>query len=348
MKFLVILLGLTINYLWLKDLDRFDDAWFFRLRRRIEEGFAAGSGGGAPLDEESEANLENDDFDEPGDAASGDDGSRSDQNGYLPLLVIYAVPILTVFSLLWFVAERGFGLPTMIVHLLVLLVAFDRTQPLKLASEFLRHWRAGDLEACVLYLQEELATDEEVNCSGEEEVAEYFKKQLTYRCFEKMFVMFFWYMLTGPLGVMFNYISYQLRDSHAADQPGNQVKFVDTIIYALEWIPLRLLAVTFSLAGNFVYCFESFKRSLWEFDPEADSAAMLYSYAGCAMSGLTPGESDDGEADSVSGIEGDGSASAYRQAEARQIESLQALLERSQAIWLAVLALITIFGLQIS
>ena len=40
MKFLVILISLAINYLWLKGFHRFDDSWFFRLRRLIEAGFS--------------------------------------------------------------------------------------------------------------------------------------------------------------------------------------------------------------------------------------------------------------------------------------------------------------------
>lgn len=321
MNFLVILLGLTINYLWLKDLDRFDDSWFFRFRKRIEESFQDDS------------------------VASEDETNSAGLSWLLPILAIYAVPIFILALILWFVAERGFGLPTMFAHLLVLLVAFDRTQPLKLASEFLNRWRAGDMEGCVHYLEAELATYRKVDCQSDEEIAEYFKEQLTYRCFEKMFVMFFWYMLTGPLGVMFNYVSYQLRDSHGDGQSASQVKLVDNIIYVLEWVPLRLLALTFSLAGNFVRCFESIKQSLWQFDPQADSASMLYSYAGCALSGLSAAESSSGESNGADGLD---PQQIYRQNEANKIESLQGLLERSQAIWLAVLALITIFGLQSS
>lgn len=321
MNFLVILLGLTINYLWLKDLDRFDDSWFFRFRRRIEGSFQ---------ERPDESELETD---------------KDSMGWLLPVITIYSIPIFLLALLLWFVADQGFGLPTMLIHLLVLLVAFDRTQPLKLASEFLVRWRAGDMQACILYLEQELATYQGVDCQSEEEIAEYFKQQLTYRCFEKMFVMFFWYMLTGPLGVMFNYISYQLRDSHGENQVSQQVNLVDGVIYVLEWLPLRLLALTFSLAGNFVRCFERIKHSLWQFDLKADSASILYSYAGCALSGMGGIEPTDSAVDDDSTID---QQHSFRQNEANKIESLQGLLERSQAIWLAVLALITIFGLQSS
>ena len=308
MKFLVILICLTINYLWLKDFDRFDDTWFFRLRRRIESAFIAQTEG-------------------------------SDAGWMVPVVFIYAVPMLALAIVLWTVDGWGFGLPTMVVHILVVLVAFDRTQPGKLASEFLSRWRKGDVEGSVLYMRQENLAGTDTPLDSQEQVSAHFKKQLVYRCFEKMFVMFFWYLLTGAMGVLFNYVSYQLRDSHAEDQDPRQVALTGKITYVLEWAPVRMLALTFSLAGNFVQCFERVKLSFWEFEPQSDSAAILYGYAGCALSGHVLAESADNDSE-LSADEQE------RLVQGKEIEALQALLERSQAIWLAILALMTIFGLQ--
>jgi len=143
--------------------------------------------------------------------------------------------------------------------------------------------------------------------------------------------MFFWYMSTGALGVLVSYISYQLRDSHREEQLQKQVEFIKLVVQVLEWIPLRLLALTFSLAGNFVQCFENVRNSFWHFGIETDNAALLYSYAGCAASGMVVASAATEEEDA--------------QLEAREIQVNLGLLERSQAIWLSVLALITIVGL---
>lgn len=303
MKFLVILICLMVNYLWLKDFDRFDDGWFFRYRRRIED-WAATLEEKFPL-------------------------------GWLASLVlVYAIPLLSLTVILFITGDSVFGLTTMLVHILVLLVALDRIQPGQQAKDFLVQWKAGDMSACVDFLQQNFSTSSLPNEGDPAAIGRYFSKQLTYGSFERMFVMFFWYMSTGPLGVLFSYVSYQLRDSDTEDQLQKQVDLVGLVIQVLEWIPLRLLALTFSLAGNFVQCFERMRDSFWHFSQESDNAELLYSYASSAISGMV-----------LSGLDSDSEEAEALDDESAEIQALIGLLERSQAIWLSVLALITIVAL---
>lgn len=303
MKFLVILICLTINYLWLKDFDRFSDGWFFRFRCRVED-WAANLVDKAPF-------------------------------GWLAAFVlIYGLPLAALALLLFIATGSVFGLATMLVHILILLVAFDRTQPGQLAKDFLEKWQGGDMAACIDFLKQEFHTTSLPNADDKDGIGKYFSKQLTYRSFEKMFVMFFWYMCAGALGILFSYISYQLRDSHRQQQLQKQVDFISLVIQVLEWVPLRLLALTFSLAGNFVQCFENVRSSFWRFDIETNNADLLYGYAGCATSGMVITSAP---------IEGEEVEASDR--ESAEIQAILGLLERSQAIWLSVLALITIVGL---
>ena len=140
-------------------------------------------------------------------------------------------------------------------------------------------------------------------------------------------------MITGPIGILICYVSYQLRDSHKEEQLETQVNLVAMIIEILEWIPIRLLAIAFCLAGNFEKCFENVKRSFWNFRGEMENPELLYGYAACALSGMDTADKTEAEGD--------------YSPEVAEIEALLGLLERSQAIWLSVLALITILGIRL-
>jgi AmpE protein len=310
MKFLVILICLTVNYLWLRDFDRFDDGWFFRFRCKLE-------------------------------AFTSDLEDRFFSVWLLSTAAIYLLPILILMLLLLLAEGAVYGLFTMLIHILVLLIAFDRTQPGKLAKEFVSKWKEGDMEACVLYLQQELPSGEVLDVEDEYSLSEYFNKQLSYRFFEKMFVMFFWYLISGPIGVLACYITYQMRDSHEEQQSGQQLDLIKNILMVLEWLPLRLLALTFSLAGNFVRCFENLQKTFWASGRDVENAELLYRYARGALSGLINRQDDEEEIEQIN----DQSLSESRAAAVAEIAALQGLLERSQAIWLSLLALITIFGL---
>lgn len=303
MKFLVILICLMVNYLWLKDFDRFNDGWFFRFRCRVED-WAASFVDTIPL-------------------------------GWLAAFaIIYALPLASLALILFIAAGSFLGLATMMLHILVLLVAFDRTQPGQLAKDFLEKFRAGDMADCIDFLKQEFQATSLPDVDDKDGIGKYFSKQLTYRSFEKMFVMFFWYMCAGALGVLFSYISYQLRDSHREQQLQKQVDFVNLVIQLLEWIPLRLLAITFSLAGNFVECFDNVRASFWRFSLEMNNADLLHGFANCAASGMV-----------INSAAKEGIDAEAQDKESAEIRAILGLLERSQAIWISVLALITIVGL---
>jgi len=308
MNFLVIVICLTINYVWLKDFDRFSDAWFFRFRAYVSK---------------QTADLTN----------------HSEHSWILGILAIYAVPLLIVGLLLLMLEGAFFGLLVMLLHVLVLLIAFDRTQPGNLALEFLAMWQAGDWRRSREFLEQEMATDQESLAlldDDQHSLALFFSKQLTYRCFEKMFVMFFWYMATGPLGIVVSYVSYQLRDCRCGDEKGETDRSIAIVIRVLEWLPVRLLMLSFSLAGNFVKCFASLKQMFWEFNMQGNYADILYASARDALEGSPYTEPETGKGSSAAGD---------RQRVGEEIQALQALLERSQLIWLSVLALITLFGI---
>jgi AmpE protein len=303
MKFLVILICLMVNYFWLKDFDRFNDGWFFRFRCRVED-WATNFVDKIPL-------------------------------GWLAAFVlIYALPLASLTLILFIAAGSVFGLATMMVHILVLLVALDRTQPGQLTKDFIEKFRGGDMAECIDFLKQEFHATSLPDVDDKDGIGKYFSKLLTYHSFEMMFVLFFWYVCAGALGILFSYISYQLRDSHREQQLQKEVDFISLVIQVLEWIPLRLLALTFSLAGNFVQCFENVRASFWRFSIETNNADLLYGYAHCAASGMEINnplkKNEEAEA---------------QDREPAEIQAILGLLERSQAIWLSVLALITIVGL---
>ncbi len=303
MKFLVILICLALNYFWLRHHDRFDDAWFFRFRENME--------------------------------AAAQRLVRNAAVWWPALALIYGLPLLVLALLLQLAEGQALGLGTMLIHILIVLLAFDRIQPRKLAREFLELWSNGDREAMLDFLRGRFPKARGQEFANEEEIAYFFRKRLIYRSFEKMFVQFFWYLATGPLGVLAVYITYQLRDSRDGQTHPESAEAVEIVIHVVEWIPLRLVALTFSLAGNFVHCFNQLKKSFWEFSRKEDNAGLLYSFAGFALFGDT--------AYDAAGAEDSGADSGGRNYQAAEIESLQALLERCQLLWLSVLALFTIF-----
>lgn len=310
MKFLVVLICLSINYFWKQDLDRFDDSWFFQLRKWVESRIAR--------------------------------HARQHAQGWiLAMAIVFAIPLVGLGAMLWVADAKAFGLFTIGIHILVLLAATDRTHPGMLVDNYLEHWRKGDFEACYLYLTGQSAgpaLDGAVDNMQRLHLS--FCRLVVHRFFEKMFVLIFWYLVAGPLAVLAVYICYQYRDGLYRDPQVPERDAVLILLAILEWLPLRLLGLTFCLVGDFESCFARFREMVLGSDRPQDE--IVLELAAAALDLKTVKETDSGGG----AIIADG-PTPFNDLAVLELGALQALLERSQILWLCLLAAAAVLGVGI-
>jgi AmpE protein len=75
-----------------------------------------------------------------------------------------------------------------------------------------------------------------------------------YQGFERLFAVIFWFLLFGPAGALL----YRLSFLYCRAEPENPG--AKRWLWALEWVPVRLLGVSFAITGNFVGCINHWKR----------------------------------------------------------------------------------------
>ena len=85
----------------------------------------------------------------------------------------------------------------------------------------------------------------------------YVLEEASYRGFERMFAVIFWFFLLGPVAAF----CYRLTFLFCEKNPGNT--YSSKFLWAIEWPAVRLLGLSFALTGNFVGCFQRWKESLW-------------------------------------------------------------------------------------
>ncbi len=311
MSFLVIVLSLLITATWLQGFDRFDDTWFSRYQRGLR------SAGRQVLGDSENASIAG-------------------------LVAAYILLLAFVWLLQVLAAGLLYGLITMALHVLVLLFAMDRTQPSTLAKDFFALWQTEDLSACESYLRRELSLGEATALRSPRQIARQFKRLLIYRSFERMFMMYTLYMLLGPSGVVLGYVSYQLRFDLRAEGESELANRVGLLIHWLEWLPLRLLALTFALVGDFNQCYGELRRGLWASEMgQANSERLLAwaQHAVCDPSLAADQVEEEGQAEMAQREDASQQASELA---VQEVQALRGLLERSQLVWLVVFALLTV------
>jgi AmpE protein len=226
----------------------------------------------------------------------------------LALLVVVLLPVLLLGGLLLALQPLAYGWLSLPLHLLVLLYSLGRGHAKRELGAFRDAWRRGDEEAAALAAERDLGLVAETPRGLLQAV----QAHLLWQGHQGFYAVIFWYLLLGPLAAL-AYRLLALAEQHAAGEALRD--HAQHLRHGFDWLPVRLLAASFGLVGNFVAVNRSLLPELlnWHLP-----ARQLLAEAGPAAADLR--EASEGEA----GIE--------------RLDNLSALLVRTRVLWYAVIA----------
>ncbi len=237
------------------------------------------------------------------------------------LVLLVGIPCLSILLLFWLLEDVAFGLPSLALAIIVLLYSLGRGEFSDKIQTYLNSWNQGNFESAYEYATAigDFQQSEAIN----DYVAlhEQVRRTLLYEGFERWFAVVFWFLVLGPVGALAYRLSYFCGRSSQLQPRHKQLAL--RMVHYLDWLPVRLLAFSFNLAGDFVCGFNRWLQVIFENLP----AMELLDGCGCAaMNG----------SEQAYPVEQD----KFIQFAREQLLASQALLSRSVIVWLIIIALL--------
>jgi AmpE protein len=236
-----------------------------------------------------------------------------------PLWLTLGALVLPVLVLSWaldLLEPLLFGLFWVALATLVLLYSFGRGDYQGLLNQYRHDCLRGDFEAAYLALNEHLG-DRSAPWSpmSPAEFQEQAQRVLLYEGYQRWFPVLLYFVLLGPLGALL-YRLAKLNQGRTRDETDHM------LVLILDWLPSRLLALTFAVTGDFVRTRNVLGGAVFG-DERPD--VLLYRVASAAVDApVAAGQSHPGAA------------------MARASGEYSELLSRSAAVWVAVLAVLAL------
>ena len=197
---------------------------------------------------------------------------RMGKRPWLILLILVLLPVALLALLLLVLEPVAYGLLALPVHLLVVIYSLGRGDLLAGLGPFRDAWRRGDLQAAEHVAERDL----KLGADSGEQLLERVQGYLLWQAYQSFFAVIFWYFLLGPVAAL----AYRLLALVSENSQNPLVAERATQLrHAFDWLPVRLLAASFALVGNFVGVSRVMLHELLSWDI---SAAQLVERVGLA------------------------------------------------------------------
>jgi len=170
---------------------------------------------------------------------------------------------------------------------------------------------------------------------------------ISYRGFERMFAVLFWFFILGAVGALMYRLSviYRERASIETDQ-----KLGIKWLWLLEWPVVRLMGLTWAMVGNFESCYRCWQNRLMDIS-RSSMAFLNTSLRGALGVDDLLTETDVGVSDLSAASQPTATQSTARQTAVGQgepgyslslIKAAMPLFSRSLLLWVCIIALVTL------
>jgi len=242
---------------------------------------------------------------------------------HLKYVLIVFVPAALITLGFHYIDSLFWGFLAFALEIFLLLYVLSNAGISRHLQEYLDDLKEGDTQGAYHCADQHLSVPEVVVSEDLHEMNEQVIKALMHRWFEYFFLMVFWYMLADVAGVLLAWFTVQY--ARASDCDSKAWRY----LHWLEWIPVRLLGLTFCLAGNFMRALPVWQKSLWHL--RAVSADVLFTVGSSALT-------HNGETREWHSAAEDGSEAA------EELQEWQSLHIRSMSIWMIMIAAATVGG----
>ncbi len=217
-----------------------------------------------------------------------------------------------------------FGLPELLISVVILLYSLGRGDFQIQLRLYLNSWLRGDLEGAYRHGQSFSAELCESGADNVLELHNSVRRAVLYQGFERWFAVVFWFFLLGPVAALVYRLLFILaKDSQTAQAERDQA---NTLLFYLEWLPVRLLGLAFGLVGYFEGCFASLRH-------QGNNTAPAIELLDELAKGALPSYVQEGQVD----------GEQFVKSAAEELSAIQHLLSRSLVCWISVIAIAQLF-----
>lgn len=227
------------------------------------------------------------------------------------------LPVLGISVVLGYLETRLFGLLWIALAVVILLYSFGRVNFPAMLDRYRTYFSAGNFQSAWMEASSKSVVElDVVEEASPEDVQIHVQQLLLYEGYQGWFAILFFFLVLGPEGAL----AYRLLQLYSHFPEG---KLAQRLLFYVDWLPVRLVAATFSLTGDFL---ASRDALLGSFSQSSQlGGEVLISTARAAL-GLERGRADSDVGDIA----------------AAQINKIEALLSRCAVFWLASISLLVV------